>query len=251
MPVDINTFPGGTKAGILFHDILEHFDFTETKTDVIRKLVSTKLQAYGFDGQWAETLTRTLCKLIRLPLVMPEESGIRHLRPLTLSMIPQAERLTELEFYFPLQKISSEKMNEIFSGNRRWEKVERLQFSPTQGFMHGFIDLIFRYEGRFYLVDWKSNLLGTRVTDYHQATLMKAMTENFYFLQYHLYLIALHRYLMLRLPDYRYETHFGGVFYLFLRGMDPEYGPEFGVYKDRPRETLIHTLNDDLIKIDR
>jgi len=41
---------------------------------------------------------------------------------------------------------------------------------------------------------------------------MKAMTENFYFLQYHLYLIALHRYLMLRLPDYRYETHFGGVF---------------------------------------
>ena len=251
MPVDINAFPGGTKAGILFHDILEHFDFTETKTDVIRKLVSAKLQTYGFDGQWAETLTRTLSKLIRLPLVMPEESGIRHLRPLTLSMIPQAERLTELEFYFPLQKISSEKMNEIFGGNRRWEKAERLQFSPTQGFMHGFIDLIFRYEGRFYLVDWKSNLLGTRVTDYHQATLMKAMTENFYFLQYHLYLIALHRYLMLRLPDYRYETHFGGVFYLFLRGMDPEYGPEFGVYKDRPRETLIHTLNDDLIKINR
>jgi len=70
MSVDINAFPGGTKAGILFHDILEHFDFTETKTDVIRKLVSTKLQAYGFDGQWAETLTRTLCKLIRLPLVM-------------------------------------------------------------------------------------------------------------------------------------------------------------------------------------
>jgi len=86
------------------------------------------------------------------------------------------------------------------------------------------------------------------VTDYHAGALMKAMTENLYFFQYHLYVTALHRYLSLRMPDYRYETHFGGVFYLFLRGMDPEYGPEFGVYKDRPPETLIHTLSEHLIE---
>jgi len=142
-------------------------------------------------------------------------------------------------------------MNEIFSGNRRWEKVERLQFSPTQGFMHGFIDLIFRYEGRFYLgrLEIKSpRYKGNRLSS---GNPYESHDGEFLFSSISPLSYRLHRYLMLRLPDYRYETHFGGVFYLFLRGMDPEYGPEFGVYKDRPRETLIHTLNDDLIKIDR
>jgi exodeoxyribonuclease V beta subunit len=249
MPSDIFTFPGGTKAGLLFHDLLEHFDFTESRTDVVRNLVTGKLQAYGFERQWAETLTQTLCRLVCHPLVMSEESGIHHSRPLSLSLIPPSERLNELEFYFPLKIISGERMNKIFGRSELWGKgSERLQFSPIRGFMHGFIDLIFRYEGRYYLADWKSNVLGPRVTDYHAGALMKAMTENLYFFQYHLYVTALHRYLSLRMPDYRYETHFGGVFYLFLRGMDPEYGPEFGVYKDRPPETLIHTLSEHLIE---
>jgi exodeoxyribonuclease V beta subunit len=113
--------------------------------------------------------------------------------------------------------------------------------------MHGFIDLVFQHEGRFYLVDWKSNVLGPGIADYAPASLRQAMTEHFYILQSRLYTVALHQYLTLRLPDYQYENHFGGIYYLFIRGMDPAYGPAYGVYEDRPAASLIDTLCRTLI----
>ena len=77
------------------------------------------------------------------------------------------------------------------------------------------------FEGRFYLVDWKSNLLGSRIEDYGAAALAGEIRRRHYYFQYQLYTVALDRYLRLRLPGYRYEQHFGGVYYLFLRGIDP------------------------------
>ena len=113
--------------------------------------------------------------------------------------------------------------------------------------MRGFIDLVFCFEGRFYLVDWKSNFLGTRTEDYDQAALKKAMEEGSYHLQYHLYAVAVHQYLKARIPEYRYESHFGGVFYVFLRGVDPAKGMDYGVYRCRPAAACIEGLCSDLI----
>ncbi|MFM1770068.1 MAG: helicase/exodeoxyribonuclease beta subunit, partial [Verrucomicrobiota bacterium] len=96
-------------------------------------------------------------------------------------------------------------------------------------------------DGRFYIVDWKSNWLGNRAEDYHAAALRQAMDHRFYGLQYHLYALALHEYLTLRLPGYDAETHFGGVYYLFLRGMDPA-RPELGVFRDRPSPAVLENL---------
>lgn len=124
---------------------------------------------------------------------------------------------------------------------------ERLQFRPLDGYMKGFMDLVFRFGDRFYLVDWKSNYLGGRIEDYAQGALQKVMTENFYQLQYHLYVVALHKYLTARLPGYRYESHFGGVYYLFLRGVDPEKGSDYGIYRHRPEATAIEALCQDLM----
>jgi ATP-dependent exoDNAse (exonuclease V) beta subunit (contains helicase and exonuclease domains) len=68
------------------------------------------------------------------------------------------------------------------------------------------------------------------------------MSQHAYHLQYLLYTVAVHRYLRLRLTNYDYDVHFGGVFYLFLRGMDPALGSDYGIFRDRPGRTLVDAL---------
>ena len=79
-------------------------------------------------------------------------------------------------------------------------RLEKLDFQPARGFMKGFIDLVFQFQGRFFLVDWKSNFLGARAEDYHPEFLVRAMEAHCYRLQLNLYVLALHRYLKYRVP---------------------------------------------------
>lgn len=109
--------------------------------------------------------------------------------------------------------------------------------------MTGSIDLVFEIDGRYFIADYKSNLLGLTMDDYGPVALSEAMAERRYDLQLLIYSIALHRYLKQRLPDYRYENHFGGCFYLFLRGMRIETGYQFGSYFNRPDLQLIEGLD--------
>ena len=110
-----------------------------------------------------------------------------------------------------------------------------------------FVDMIFHHNGRFFLVDWKSNYLGSCIEDYRQGSLDASMQADFYILQYHLYVLAIHQYLRLRVPGYRYESHFGGVFYVFIRGVDLNKGPAYGIYSDLPSWDLIKALGKSLI----
>ena len=247
-PSGIFAFPKGTKAGTCMHHILEHLDFTQEDPSEMKSLVTDHLKEFGFEPTWCETLCTMLKKVLSTPL-----DPLR--KNFTLSRIGNKERLNELEFYFPLQSISPQKLRSIFQKHAPPglrgdfpEHLEQLHFAPVTGFMKGFMDLVFQFQDRFFLVDWKSNLLGTKVQDYDQEALAAAMEEQFYILQYHLYALALHQYLRLRLANYRYETHFGGVYYIFLRGVDPEMGPDYGIYRDRPREELMEALCSDLLK---
>ncbi len=246
-PKGIFAFPKGARPGTLLHDIFEHIDFAEKDLSSIKTIVTGKLKEYGFESHWQETVCEMVQKVLAAPLQM-EKNG------LTLSCIEMKDRLTELEFYFPLQPITPKKLKKVFAehagpeiADRFPQQIENLNFVPAQGFMKGFMDLVFQWQGRFFLADWKSNYLGSRVEDYGHRALLKEMEENFYFLQYHLYTLALHQYLKKRLPDYAYEKHFGGVFYIFLRGVSPESGPEFGIYRDLPRKELIDALSSELI----
>jgi exodeoxyribonuclease V beta subunit len=96
-------------------------------------------------------------------------------------------------------------------------------------------------------VDWKSNFLGSRREDYGQTALIQTMNQDFYILQYHLYTLALHQYLQMRVPGYRYDSDFGGVIYIFIRGVDPDQGSDFGICKDRPTPDIIRALGRALI----
>jgi exodeoxyribonuclease V beta subunit len=246
-PSGIFAFPKGARPGTLLHDIFEQIDFSGKDISPIREVVAGKLREYGFEMHWQETV----CEMIGKVLAAPLQSGENGL---TLSRIGMKDRLSELEFYFPLDLITPKKLKKVFADHGGPEiagdfpeQIENLNFLPAQGFMKGFIDLVFQFQGRFYLVDWKSNFLGNRVEDYGKKTLLREMKENFYILQYHIYTLALHQYLRNRLGDYDYEKHFGGVFYVFLRGVDPERGPDFGIYRDLPRKELVEALSRELI----
>ena len=244
---DMFSFPRGTAAGIVLHELFEHLDFTERDDTVIRELIADKLKAHGFESFWVEPVYEMVRKVLQVPL----DSGPGSF---SLVQVAPADRLNELEFYFPLQRLSGSRLQEVFHqclGSPRAagfpSHLERLQFKPLEGFMKGFMDLVCRFQGRFYLVDWKSNFLGDRVADYAQGALQKAIAEHFYPLQYHLYVVALHKYLAAHLPGYCYDSHFGGVYYIFLRGVDPEKGGDYGIYRHRPEAAAIEALCQNLM----
>ena len=105
---------------------------------------------------------------------------------------------------------------------------------PGGSYVWGFIDLVFRFEGRYYLADWKSNVLD----DYGPAALAQAMREHHYDLQARIYAHAVLGWLRQHVADFDYERDFGGVLYFFLRGMDPGV-PGRGVYFERPAESAL------------
>jgi len=241
-PGSIFAFPRGTKAGTCLHKIFEVLDFANADDALIERTVREQLRAHGFDGnKFAAAITGCVRRTLRVPLDLTRPS-------LALSAIDAGDRLNELEFSFPLQRATPAALKELFAntvdGADSW--LSGLNFDPVRGYVQGFIDLVFQFEGRFYIIDWKSNWLGNRVEDYHHDALRREMNARAYPLQYHLYALALHRYLASRLPGYDYEKHFGGVFYVFLRGVEPE-RPEFGVFRDRPALGLVQNLSERLI----
>jgi exodeoxyribonuclease V beta subunit len=168
---------------------------------------------------------------------------------LTLSRIGSAQRLNEMEFYFPALSLQPKAIMALAQRHRfsdvdgLLDGLANLEAGVVNGYVKGYIDLIFEVDGCFYLADYKSNWLGNGYSDYHAQALMAAMTEHHYTLQYLLYTLALHRYLKLRLPGYAYERHFGGVYYLFLRGMQPQSGARLGVVAERPSGAFIEALD--------
>ena len=115
-----------------------------------------------------------------------------------------------------------------------------------EGIMNGKIDLFFEHAGKYFILDWKSNYLGDSAADYSKENIQLAMTESNYHLQYLIYTLAVKKYLQLRVPGFEYATHFGGVIYLFVRGIRK--GRELGVFAYRPDEGLIDKLDGILSK---
>lgn len=235
-PVDaVFRFPGGTVAGQCLHELLETLDFPNAKGSDLAEAVQRLLARYAIDDVWqpvaAEIVRRTLDTAL-------DADGLR------LRAIARPDRLDEMEFHFPLARLEPTRLAGVladFAGYR--SAGQGLHFDPVQGLMKGFIDLVFHHRGRYYIVDYKSNHLGDRLQDYGPPQLGAAMAAHRYDLQYLIYTVALHRYLAHRLPGYRYQRHFGGVYYLFLRGLHPDHGPSRGVFSHRPEPALVEALD--------
>jgi len=243
----IYSFPKGARAGIFFHDIFEHLDFTNKDTDSVNQLIAEKLKLDGFDQNWQKTVYDMVRSVITIPLNKDDTHFL-------LSNINPGERLNEMEFYFPLKRITPSLLKECFKDHHTAipetfpEQMGQLSFSPTEGYLKGFIDLVFRYEGKYYLLDWKSNFLGGDPESYNQTSVSNTMLEDNYIFQYCLYTLALHLFLKSRIIDYDYNTYFGGVYYLFIRGIGQVPESEHGIYFDLPDEKLIAAMEKTMIR---
>ncbi|WP_457948829.1 exodeoxyribonuclease V subunit beta [Enterobacter mori] len=226
-------FPRGASPGTFLHSLFEELDFTQpVSTEWVLKM----LQSGGFDEKWQPVLTDWVTAILQAPLT---QQGI------SLNQLTAKDKQVEMEFYLPIA--SPLKADALDALIREYDPLSAgcppLNFRQVQGMLKGFIDLVFRHEGRYYLLDYKSNWLGDSSDAYTQDAMASAMQQHRYDLQYQLYTLALHRYLRHRIADYRYEDHFGGVIYLFLRGVDAT-DPNSGIFSTRPDAALIEKMDE-------
>jgi exodeoxyribonuclease V beta subunit len=240
-------FPRGTGAGTCLHELIEKIDFAakpKTWDETIRKTLERHLPDRG---PWQAPVGTMLQRLAKAPL--RHSDGV-----FSLLEVKAASRRSELEFFLPGGEIAREPLAKAFAHHAKsvpvpgWHRrVQDLAFEPGGGFLQGFIDAIVEHEGRWFILDWKSNWLGSTPADYGPEALADAMGSHFYVLQYHLYAVALLRHLRVRLPDFDPAHHWGGVFYVFLRGLH-ETTPGGGIYHDRPRPSLLADIEKALLK---
>ena len=241
------SFPRGAQAGIFMHWIFEKLDFASPAEDSVRDLVAKALERFSYKAEWEPHITAMVQNVLKTTL----SSGNK---TFTLGSLSPGCWITELEFFFPLRLVTSPLLGEVLErhgvlsgGVDIPAHANALQFKAVKGMLTGFIDMVFEEGGQYYLIDWKSNHLGNVTEDYCHDAMKQAMENNLYSLQYLLYTVALDRYLSLRVKNYHYSTHFGGVIYVFLRGVNKEYGETTGFYRDRPSEGLIGGLRQLLI----
>lgn len=244
---DIFAFERGARAGILMHSLFEQLDFTSASPQVVDELVGRELERQGFERKWLPCLSGMVMEVLSASIDSPSGSfALQELRP--------GSWTTELEFHIPLKQITSPSLGALLArhgaapeGADLLRLAGSLDFRPAKGVLMGFMDMVFEAGGKFWLIDWKSNHLGNTPEAYHQEALHSAMDEHLYRLQYLLYTVALDRYLAMRVPGYSYEKRFGGVIYMFLRGVRSANGDSTGIFRDRPPESLIRGLDALLV----
>ncbi|MFQ2365919.1 exodeoxyribonuclease V subunit beta [Aeromonas dhakensis] len=229
----IFTFPKGARPGTLLHSLFETIDFQSAGGEPLAQHIATLLAQDGFDESWAQVLQQQVEAVLDTPL----ETGFGE--PLRLRDLAPERKQVELEFFLPMGRVTAQALTALCQQHDPLSRGNKpLSFATVQGMLKGFIDLVFEWQGRWYLLDYKSNHLGMSPVDYSRPALEQAMVEHRYDLQYQLYSLALHRLLALRLPGYDFDQHFGGVFYLFLRGM-----PQGGIFHTRPSRELVQGLD--------
>lgn len=242
--ITLANFPKGAGSGDLFHSIFETLNFTKGSEEISQS-VQSRFDRFGFSGQELMQMAEISVQQVLETMLTSNASEF------CLKDICPDQRFNEMEFTFPFHSFQMSSIRKIFEQSDPkfktsgyLKKLSQLTTQSVNGFLKGFIDLIIHHEGKWYIIDYKSNYLGDTYDQYSQKAMFNAMSDHHYFLQYHFYLMALHRYLALRVKDYDYDTHFGGIFYLFIRGMHPDFDSQYGVFFDRPEKAVVNSLSN-------
>lgn len=231
-------FHKGAGPGTFLHDCLEWcarrgFATVLNDPEGLDEWLNLRCATRGW-ADWQAILKQWVLTIISRRFDLPGGDG-------SLSLVELKRYRAELEFWFEACAVDSSRLDALVRrhtlGGASRSAVEGQQLN---GMLKGFIDLVFEHEGRYYVLDYKSNFLGADDSAYHPEAMRAAILEKRYDLQYVLYLLALHRLLQSRLPDYDYDTHLGGAIYLFLRGCEAEGA---GAFVDRPPRELIEALS--------
>ena len=226
-------FPRGALAGNFLHDQLEWLageGFALDGSVALQQALLRRCERQGWGHRADDVLAwlRVLCAA-PLPALGVPLAGLRRSLP-------------EMEFWFPSDGLRARAVDElcrrhVLPGRPRPELPERV----LRGMLMGFMDLVYEHDGRWGVLDHKSNVLGVRDADYTPAAMAAAMLEHRYDVQAVIYLLALHRLLRRRLGRaYAPATHLHGAVYLFLRGV---HGPAGGVFHLAPPLALIEALD--------
>lgn len=220
--------PKGAHTGNVVHEILEKVSFRAIADgDDVSAIRDSACQRHGLKLSEPEIIDALLEQVVKTPLCANNPD-------FCLANLDEGHCLKEMPFYLAMEAMDTVEINKILKGSPAFEPLHAKQI---EGHLTGFIDLICEYQGRYYVMDYKTNGLA----DYKTETLTRAMREHNYGLQYWIYTLVLHQYLKNRLQNYRYETHFGGVRYLFVRGMEPARTMS-GIYEDRPDLRCLEAL---------
>jgi exodeoxyribonuclease V beta subunit len=239
-----HTFPAGARYGTLLHDLLEwlaqnDWPVANENAPIWAKqawgnLLERKARWLQLDDAPRAQLAPWLKAVVQTPLPLHE----RNAASLTLRDLSTEHMWPEMEFNLEVSHVSATALDQliqahVFEGTPR----PALQARVMQGMLTGSMDLVLQHDGRYWVVDYKSNKLPS----YDSATLQDAVLHKRYDVQYVLYTLALHRLLKVRLPGYDYDQHMGGAVYLFLRGI---HSAGAGVHLHRPSQTLIEALDN-------
>lgn len=225
-------FPHGIRVGTVLHSFFEHCRFGE---QIDKERVAKVCEQLGLSEEWIEPTLLWFDRIFSTPLA---EANF------CLKEIDETKRLNEWQFYLRLKNNKAlHQLNALLKQYSPLAKtLPELQLPQLEGFVRGFVDCIVQINGKFYLIDYKSNFLGYLPQNYSTESIQREMGRQRYDLQYLLYTLAIHRYLLSRLGEsYDYDRDFGGVAYLFLRAMNGESGN--GIYFDKPNKKLIEEMD--------
>jgi exodeoxyribonuclease V beta subunit len=238
-PAGIHAFHRGAMAGTFLHELFEWaaekgFANTRASHQELVDWIAQRAQRHDWQRH-AGMLSAWLIEFLDTSLVLP--TGNR----LSLSNLDRNQYYAELEFWIEADRVDTQRLDALVVKHTLGAAPRQpLARETINGMLKGFVDLVFEYQGRYYIVDYKSNLLGADAHAYSPEAIQRSILDERYDLQYALYTLALHRQLRARLPNYRYQDHMGGVMYLYLRGVD---GAGHGIHNECLPFALIDGLD--------
>ncbi len=239
----LHSLPRGAETGSFLHDLLESvarlgFARASTNPRILHDLIEQRCALRGWES-WVEPLFVWMERFISTPLQIPALCG-RAATRFTLAGL--VSPVAEMEFWLAADSVAISQLDRLICANTlNGEPRPALLAGQLNGMLKGFIDLVFEHEGRYYILDYKSNCLGPNNAAYTPETMRAEILQSRYELQYVLYLFALHRLLKARLPDYDYDLHVGAAVYVFLRGLQ---APAQGLHVERPPRALMESLDE-------
>ncbi|NWK54577.1 UvrD-helicase domain-containing protein [Verrucomicrobiaceae bacterium N1E253] len=224
---------GGASLGLVFHEVLEVTNFQAPSN--LTNTIATKLDQYRpwrIQPDDGSALSQEIADTVEQWLDHPFDDSDA---PFTLNQLADKQRINECEFLITGSQFSLQSLAKVLDisppanmPSNYTEQLCKIEQSQLDGYLTGFIDLVFEHQGRYHILDWKTNQLS----DDSPLGLCAAMAEHHYYLQYHLYTLALDRFLAHRLTDYDPAIHLGHVYYVFLRAIKSG-TPASGVFSDR------------------
>jgi exodeoxyribonuclease V beta subunit len=229
--------PAGAAFGNLIHALFESIAFHALADESDYQDVFFNLcRRYGVDADY-HAVRRLLATVVTTPLqVLPDSDS---LPGFTLAELSPDHCLKEMPYSLRLGAFDTDRINAIL---RDEPTVTPLSWRSIRGYLSGIVDLVCAFDGRYYILHYKTNFLGAALNDYAPEKLPAAMREHNYGLQYWLYSLVLQRHLQNILADYDPRRSFGGVAYLFVRGISPQL-PGNGIYFCRPSPEKLAALD--------